>query len=312
MKIDIISGFLGSGKTTLIKKLLAEELYKEKIAIIENEYGEVAIDGNLLKGDKVEVTEITSGCICCNIKGDFKDSISEIVSKYNPDRIIVEPTGVAKLSEIISSVKEAKVSDAKINMITTVVDVNNFSNYLNNFGEFYKNQIVNANVVLLSRVSSISDLEISNICEEIRKINKTANIITTDLKDISAKRIIEVGEIPREKIKAAFKRSTMVKNGTVRTVHNANDTFENWGTETSKLFDEVDLKHLLLKLSKENTYGKILRAKGILPTKTGKWIQFDYVPGEIDIKKFRADYTGRLCVIGSNLNKKEIEKLFLK
>ncbi|WP_297439247.1 GTP-binding protein, partial [uncultured Clostridium sp.] len=273
MKIDIISGFLGSGKTTLIKKLLDEELYKEKIAIIENEYGEVAIDGNLLRGDKVEVTEITSGCICCNIKGDFKDSISEIVSKYNPDRIIVEPTGVAKLSEIISSVKEAKVSNAKINMITTVVDVNNFSNYLNNFGEFYKNQIVNANVVLLSRVSSISDLEISNICEEIRKINKTANIITTDLKDISAKRIIEVGEVPREKIKAAFKKSTMVKCGTVRIVHNANDTFENWGTETSKLFDEIDLKNLLSKLSKENTYGKILRAKGILPTKTGKWVQ---------------------------------------
>ena len=312
MKIDIISGFLGSGKTTLIKKLLAEELYKEKIAIIENEYGEVAIDGNLLKGDKVEVTEITSGCICCNIKGDFKDSISEIVSKYNPDRIIVEPTGVAKLSEIISSVKEAKVSNAKINMITTVVDVNNFFNYLNNFGEFYKNQIVNANVVLLSRVSSISDLEISNICDEIIKINKTANIITTDLKDISAKRIIEVGEVPREKIKAEFKRSTMVRKTSIRTVHNANDTFENWGTETSKLFDEVDLKHLLLKLSKEATYGKILRAKGILPTKTGKWVQFDYVPGEIDIKKFRPDYTGRLCVIGSNLNKKEIEKLFLK
>ena len=197
-------------------------------------------------------------------------------------------------------------------MITTVVDVNNFSNYLNNFGEFYKNQIVNANVVLLSRVSSISDLEILKICEEIRKINKTANIITTDLKDISAKRIIEVGEIPREKIKAAFKKSTMVKNGIVRTVHNANDTFENWGTETSKLFDEVDLKHLLLKLSKETTYGKILRAKGILPTKTGKWVQFDYVPGEVDIKKFKPDYTGRLCVIGSNLNKKEIEKLFLK
>ncbi|WP_297518679.1 GTP-binding protein [uncultured Clostridium sp.] len=312
MKIDIISGFLGAGKTTLIKKLLAEELYKEKIAIIENEYGEVAIDGSLLSGEKVEVTEISSGCICCNIKGDFKESIAQIVKDYKPTRIIVEPTGVAKLSEIIISVKEANTVNAKINMIATVVDVNNFWAYLRNFGEFYKNQIVSAGVILLSRAADVTELELFKVAEEIRILNKTANIITTPWDKISAKRIIEVGEMPREKLVTEFKKATLKGKATVRIVHNANDVFDNWGVETSKLFDEATLKSLLNNLSKEGQFGKILRAKGIVPTKTGKWVQFDYVPGEVEIKRFSADYTGRVCVIGSNLNKKEIENLFLK
>lgn len=312
MKIDIISGFLGAGKTTLIKKLLSEELCKEKIAIIENEYGEVAIDGNLLKDTGVEVTEISSGCICCNIKGDFKDSIAQIVNDYKPDRIIVEPTGVAKLSEIILSVKEANTPSGKINMIATVVDVNNFSAYLRNFGEFYKNQIASAGVVLLSRASDVSENELNMVAEEIRKLNKTANIITTPWDKISAKRIIEVGEKPREKLATEFKKTTLRAKTSIKVVHGANDIFDNWGTETSKLFDEASLKSLISNLSKESKYGRILRAKGIVPTKTGKWVQFDYVPGEIDIKRFSADYTGRVCVIGNNLNKKEIEKLFLK
>lgn len=310
MKIDIISGFLGSGKTTLIKKLISEELYKEKIAIIENEYGEVAIDGNILRNEKIEVTEITSGCICCNIKGDFKDSMQEIVSKYNPDRIIVEPTGVAKLSEIISSVKEAKVRGAKINIIATVVDVNNFFAYLKNFGEFYKNQISNAGVILLSRVSDISESEVLKINDEIRKINKTANIITTDLNKLTAKRIIEVCEIPRVKIITEFKKNALKGKISVKKNSLANDVFENWGSETSKHFDEINLEKLLNNLADEKVYGKVLRAKGIVPTKTGKWVQFDYVPGEVDIKRFSADYTGRVCVIGSSLNKLAIENLF--
>ncbi|MGL4762644.1 MAG: CobW family GTP-binding protein [Sarcina sp.] len=312
MKIDIISGFLGAGKTTLIKKLLSEELSKEKVAIIENEYGEVAIDGNLLKGAGVEVTEISSGCICCNIKGDFKDSIAQIVNDYKPDRIIVEPTGVAKLSEIILSVKEANTINAKINMIATVVDVNNFSAYLRNFGEFYKNQIASAGLVLLSRTRDASENELNKVVQEIRQLNKTANIITTSWDEISAKRIIEVGEKPRERLAVEFKKTILKAKSSIKTVHNANDVFDNWGTETSKLFDEASLKSLLSNLSKEGRYGKILRAKGIIPTKTGKWVQFDYVPGEIDIKRFSADYTGRVCVIGSNLNKKEIENLFLE
>lgn len=311
MKIDIISGFLGAGKTTLIKKLLSEELYKEKVAIIENEYGEVAIDGNLLKDEKVEVTEISSGCICCNIKGDFKDSIAQIVNDYRPDRIIVEPTGVAKLSEIISSVKEANTMNARINMIATVVDVNNFEMYLKNFGEFYNNQIASANVVLLTRADETTEKELLKVVDRVKLINRAGNIVTTPLEKISAKRIMEIAAKPKEKLAIEFKRGVLKSKGVVTTVHNANDVFDNWGTETSKIFDEIKLKEVLNKLSKEEQYGKILRAKGIVPTKTGKWVQFDYVPGEIEIKRFSADYTGRLCVIGSNLNKKEIEKLFL-
>ncbi|MGL5575587.1 MAG: CobW family GTP-binding protein [Sarcina sp.] len=311
MKIDIISGFLGAGKTTLIKKLLSEELYKEKVAIIENEYGEVAIDGNLLKGEKVEVTEISSGCICCNIKGDFKQSMAQIVNDYKPDRIIIEPTGVAKLSEIISSVKEANTMNAKINMIATVIDVNNFEAYLKNFGEFYKNQIASANIILLSRSQGVDDNELIKVVEKVRNINKGSNIITTPLEKISAKRIMEVAIKPKEKLSVEFKKSTLQPKGVITKVHNANDVFDNWGAETSKIFDESKLKIVLNNLSKEEKYGKVLRAKGIVPTKTGKWVQFDYVPGEVEIKKFSADYTGRLCVIGSNLNKEEIEKLFL-
>ena len=310
MKIDIISGFLGAGKTTLIKKLLSEELGKEKVAIIENEYGEVAIDGNLLKGEGIEVTEISSGCICCNIKGDFKESILQIVNDYKPDRIIVEPTGVAKLSEIISSVKEANIKDAKLNMIATVVDVNNFESYFKNFGEFYRNQIANANVVLLSRSENISEKELFDVVEKVKSVNKGCNIITTPLDKISAKRILEVASKPKEKLAVEFKRAVLQPKG-VRTTHSANHIFDNWGVETSKVFDEMNLEKLLSNLSEEKNYGKVLRAKGIVPTKTGKWVQFDYVPGEIEIKKFSADYTGRLCVIGSNLNKKAIEKLFL-
>lgn len=310
MKIDIISGFLGAGKTTLIKKLLSEELGKEKVAIIENEYGEVAIDGNLLKGEGIEVTEISSGCICCNIKGDFKESILQIVNDYKPDRIIVEPTGVAKLSEIISSVKEANIKDAKLSMIATVVDVNNFESYFKNFGEFYKNQISNANVVLLSRSENISEKELFEVVEKVKLVNKGCNIITTPLDKISAKRILEVASKPKEKLAVEFKRAVLQPKG-VRTTHSANHIFDNWGVETSKVFDEMSLEKLLNNLSEEKNYGKVLRAKGIVPTKTGKWVQFDYVPGEIEIKKFSADYTGRLCVIGSNLNKKAIEKLFL-
>ena len=310
MKIDIISGFLGAGKTTLIKKLLSEELGKEKVAIIENEYGEVAIDGNLLKGEGIEVTEISSGCICCNIKGDFKESILQIVNDYKPDRIIVEPTGVAKLSEIISSVKEANIKDAKLSMIATVVDVNNFESYFKNFGEFYKNQISNANVVLLSRSENISEKELFEVVEKVKLVNKGCNIITTPLDKISAKRILEVASKPKEKLAIEFKRAVLQPKG-VRTTHSANHIFDNWGVETSKVFDEMSLEKLLNNLSEEKNYGKVLRAKGIVPTKTGKWVQFDYVPGEIEIKKFSPDYTGRLCVIGSNLNKKAIEKLFL-
>lgn len=309
MKIDIISGFLGAGKTTLIKKLLSEELSSEKIAIIENEYGEVSIDGNLFKDEKVEVKEISSGCICCSIKGDFKDSINEIIRDYAPTRIIVEPSGVAKLSEVISSINEAKIPDAKLNMIATVLDVNNFDSYFKNFGEFYKNQISNAKVVLLSRVDSLNAKEIVSISEKIKAINKNVRIITTPWSKLHSKRIIEIAELPKDKLDMEIKASKF--SARLKASTSASQMFDNWGVETSISFDEKKLNLILNKLSDKERYGEVLRAKGIIPTKSGKWVQFDYVPNEVRIKNFSTDYTGRICVIGKNLNSDSLKNLFL-
>ncbi|MGL5820775.1 MAG: CobW family GTP-binding protein [Sarcina sp.] len=312
MKIDIISGFLGAGKTTLIKKLLKEELYKEKIAIIENEYGEVAIDGSLLKDEKVEVKEISSGCICCNIKGDFKESIKSIVDEYNAERIIIEPTGVAKLSEVIKSIKEAGIKQGEINVIATVVNVSTFSDYIKNFGEFFRDQIANANVIILSRVSDKTTNEINNILTEICKINKKANIVTTELNKIKAKRILEIGVRTKEEINVAFRQFDRQVVSTKKVVKSVTSVFDNWGIETSKVFDKDKLQCVLSKIDKDKSLGNIVRAKGIVETTKDGWIKFDYVPGEIKIEKFSPDYTGRVCVIGSGLNKNAIKSLFMK
>ncbi|MGL5633491.1 MAG: CobW family GTP-binding protein [Sarcina sp.] len=312
MKIDIISGFLGAGKTTLIKKLIKEELFKEKIAIIENEYGEVAIDGILLKDEKVEVKEISSGCICCNIKGDFKESIKSIVDEYNSERIIIEPTGVAKLSEVIKSVKEAGIKQGDINVIATVVNVTTFSDYIKNFGEFFKDQIANANVIILSRVSDKTTSELNNILTEICNINKKANIVTTELSKVKAKRILEIGAITKEEINIAFRKFETQVVSAKKTIKPVTSVFDNWGVETSKVFDREKIQSALSKLDKDESLGNIVRAKGIVETTKDGWIRFDYVPGEIKIEKFSADYTGRVCVIGSNLNKNAIKNLFMK
>ncbi|MGL4740991.1 MAG: CobW family GTP-binding protein [Sarcina sp.] len=312
MKIDIISGFLGAGKTTLIKKLIAEELYKEKIAIIENEYGEVAIDGSLLKDEKVEVREISSGCICCNIKGDFKESIKSIVDEYNSERIIIEPTGVAKLSEVIKSIKEANVTKGEINVIATVVNVATFSDYIKNFGEFFRDQIANANMIILSRVSDKTTNEINNILAEISKINKKANIVTTDLSKIKAKRILEIGAVTKEEVSIEFRKFEKPVASIKTKVRAVTSVFDNWGVETSKVFDKEKLQRVLTMIDKDKSLGNIVRAKGIVETTKDGWVRFDYVPGEIKIQKFTPDYTGRVCVIGSNLNKSAIKNLFMK
>lgn len=312
MKIDIISGFLGSGKTTLIKKLIAEELYKEKIAIIENEYGEVAIDGSLLKDEKVEVREISSGCICCNIKGDFKESIKSIVDEYNSERIIIEPTGVAKLSEVIKSIRESDITNAKINVIATVVNVATFSDYIKNFGEFFRDQIASANMIILSRVSNKPTNEINNILAEISKINKKANIVTTDLNKIKAKRILEIGAITKDEVNIEFRKFEKTVASMRKKVVPVNNIFDNWGVETSKVFDKDKLEKILSVIDKDKSLGNIVRAKGIVETTKDGWIRFDYVPGEIKIERFNPDYTGRVCVIGSNLDKKAIKNLFMK
>ena len=307
MKVDIISGFLGAGKTTLIKKLLDTLVKKEKIAIVENEYGEVGIDGALFKDRKIEVKEINSGCICCTIKGDFKQNILDIMSNYRPDRIIIEPSGVADFSQVLQSINESNIDGLRINMKITMVDAQNIDMYLRNFGDFYKSQLINANTIILTRVEKLSNKEIIEVCNKIRKVNKKATLITTELDNLSAERIIQVSEKKVENLieNNSIKRPTGI--GVKRSI--ASDMFENWGVETPKSFEYLEILKILNSFN-ENKYGEVLRAKGIVRSKEDSWIKFDFVPNDISIVDYKSDYTGRVCIIGRNLKRESIEKLF--
>ena len=307
MKVDIISGFLGAGKTTLIKKLLDTLVKAEKVAIVENEYGEVGIDGDLLKDRRIEVKEINSGCICCTIKGDFKQNILDIISNYRPDRIIIEPSGVANFSQVLESIKEAHIEGLRINMKITMVDAQNVHMYMKNFGDFYRSQLVNANTVILTRVEKLSDKEITHVCNEIKTINNKANIITTELSKLSPERIIQVSEKKVENLIENINIKKPKRIGLRR--FSAPEYFENWGVETPKTFEYSELVKILNEFQ-NNKHGEVLRAKGIIKSKDNKWFKFDFVPNDISIVNYKSDYTGRVCVIGRNLNKDSIDKLF--
>ena len=307
MKVDIISGFLGAGKTTLIKKLLDTLVKDEKVAIVENEYGEVGIDGALLKDRRIEVKEINSGCICCTIKGDFKQNILDIISNYRPDRIIIEPSGVANFSQVLESIKEAHIEGLRINMKITMVDAQNVHMYMKNFGDFYRSQLINANTIILTRVEKLSDNEITHVCNEIKTINNKANIITTELSKLSPERIIQVSEKKVESLIENINIKKPKKIGLRRV--SAPELFENWGVETPKAFEYSELVKILNEFQ-NNKHGEVLRAKGIIRSKDNKWFKFDFVPNDISIVNYKSDYTGRVCVIGRNLNKDSIDKLF--
>lgn len=307
MKVDIISGFLGAGKTTLIKKLLDTLVKDEKVAIVENEYGEVGIDGDLLKDRRIEVKEINSGCICCTIKGDFKQNILDIISNYRPDRIIIEPSGVANFSQVLESIKEAHIEGLRINMKITMVDAQNVHMYMKNFGDFYRSQLVNANTIILTRVEKLSDKEITHVCNEIKIINNKANIITTELSKLSPERIIQVSEKKVENLIENINIKKPKRIGLRRV--SAPEFFENWGVETPKTFEYSELVKILNEFQ-NNKHGEVLRAKGIIKSKDNKWFKFDFVPNDISIVNYKSDYTGRVCVIGRNLNKDSIDKLF--
>ncbi|MGV1097412.1 GTP-binding protein [Clostridium perfringens] len=307
MKVDIISGFLGAGKTTLIKKLLDTLVKDQKVAIVENEYGEVGIDGDLLKDRRIEVKEINSGCICCTIKGDFKQNILDIISNYRPDRIIIEPSGVANFSQVLESIKEAHIEGLRINMKITMVDAQNVHMYMKNFGDFYRSQLVNANTIILTRVEKLSDKEITHVCNEIKTINNKANIITTELSKLSPERIIQVSEKKVENLIENINIKKPKRIGLRRV--SAPKFFENWGVETPKTFEYSELVKILNEFQ-NNKHGEVLRAKGIIKSKDNKWFKFDFVPNDISIVNYKSDYTGRVCVIGRNLNKDSIDKLF--
>ena len=325
-KVDIISGFLGAGKTTLIKKLLEEKLHSEKLVIIENEFGEIGIDGSILKKANVEVKEINSGCICCTLVGDFGNALKEVITKYKPDRIIIEPSGVGKLSDVIKACSTPQLKDLlTINMVITVVDVLKYQVYLSNFGEFFENQIKNAKTIILSRTQKVDNKKLESVVNSIRTLNSKLNIITTAWESINTDTIIAVAEQDalvslEQQIKRAKK--VVVKehnhhegckcgcNQDHSHNHNADEFFDVWSVETPKVYDEKELMEILNVIENNKSYGFILRGKGILQVDKDKWIQFDYVPGEFEIKNISPDYTGRLCIIGKDLNKNELCKLF--
>lgn len=323
-KVDIFSGFLGAGKTTLIKKLLGESLHSEKVIIIENEFGEIGIDGTLLKSSNVEIKEINSGCICCTLVGDFKKAIEEVITQYTPDRIIIEPSGVGKLSDVIKACSNDKLKDLlKLNMVITVVDVLNYEIYLENFGEFYENQIKTAKTILLTRVEKSDNKNLELVIESLGKLNPKANIITTPIEKLHSNIIINAAEED-----GAFSLENTLKASTKMTInssmhrdncgchpssshsHNANEIFQVWSTVTPKIYVKNDLEELLNTIFTNKEIGIILRGKGILQIENEEWVQFDYVPGEFKMKPISPDYTGRICIIGENLNKDTLTKIF--
>jgi G3E family GTPase len=315
-KIDIFSGFLGAGKTMLIKKLLSEKLQNENIVIIENEFGEVGIDGSILKESKVEVREINAGCICCTVSSDFNMAIKEVIEKFKPSRIIIEPSGVGKLSDIISVCKEEDIKKiAELNMVVTVVDGLKYNSYIKNFSEFYKNQIINANTLVISRSQKLSLEKLVDLVEKLQKLNSKANIITTPWDRIKGEKIVTIGE--RKKKEDNLEGINLIKKpmGSAKINpglnHKANEVFQTVGIETPKIFSKKSLQSFLERMEKNKAYGTVLRAKGIVETEGSKWVQFDYVPEEFQIRESHAEYTGRVCIIGSGLNKEAIRNLFL-
>lgn len=383
-KIDIISGFLGAGKTTLIKKLIQEAFEGEKLMLIENEFGEIGIDGGFLNNSGVEITEMNSGCICCSLVGDFGVALKEALAKYSPERIIIEPSGVGKLSDVIKAVEKIKDEvDIKLNSFTAVVDAVKCKMYMDNFGEFFNNQIENANTIVLSRTQKLSEEKLELCVSQIREHNSEAAIITTNWDEINGKQILLAMEkensLEKELLTEAKEHhdhehhhhdencchhdhehnedcchhdhnnedehnheehhhhdeNCSCQNhqhdhehhnencdchdhshdeecgcGHDHDHHHADDVFTSWGMETPKKFSKSEINNILKTLAESSDYGIILRAKGIVPCLEGGWINFDLVPGEYEVRDGVPDYTGRLCVIGTNINKNEIEELF--
>lgn len=307
-KIDIISGFLGAGKTTLIKKLLEEAFDLENVVLIENEFGEIGIDGAILKDYGIEIKEMNSGCICCTIAGDFSSALKEILELYNPDRIIIEPSGVGKLSDVINGCKKfLKEGSVELNMCITVVDAMKYKVYIKNFAEFYANQLTNAKTIILSRSQNAKEEVIENILKDVRKYNGNAHVVTTPWEEVDGKRIRELaeGESNTDNIKLLMEEQC---HSHEHHHHHADEVFNVWGRETAKTFGRTKVDEILKKL--DIMEGNILRAKGIIKVENNKWIQFDYVPGEVIIREATPECSGRICVIGGHINEKLLCELF--
>ncbi len=324
-KIDIFSGFLGAGKTTLIKKLIKDAFTGEKLVLIENEFGEIGIDGGFLQDAGISVTEMNSGCICCSLVGDFGEALKKVLAEYAPDRILIEPSGVGKLSDVIRAVKGIDNADIVLNSYTTVVDANKCKMYMKNFGEFFNNQVESAGAIILSHTANISEDKLAATVELLREHNAEAVIVTTDWDKLDAATIIDAIE----------KRTTLESQLNALEEehhhhhhhhgddcdcgchdhehhhhHHADDVFTSWGAETARTFTAEQIAAALEQLDDTSTYGTVLRAKGIVAGADGEWIHFDYVPGEPDVRIGSASVIGRLCVIGAEINEDKLSELF--
>ena len=340
-KIDIISGFLGAGKTTFIKKMIEEAFVGEKLVLIENEFGEVGIDGGFLKDSGIEITEMNSGCICCSLVGDFGKNLNEVITKFHPDRILIEPSGVGKLSDVMKSVIDVeKEQDVKLNALVTVVNAKKASKQMKAFGEFFNNQIEFATTIVLSRTQSTTPEQLELCVKQMQELNGKAAIITTPWDAIKGEQILKVMEgqdsLEMKLLAEAHHKAEEEEHehddheehehhhehGENCTCgchdhdhehhhhHHADEVFTSWGKETPHKFTREKIEEVLKTLSESEEYGMILRAKGMVEDVNGSWIYFDMVPGEYELRDGEPDYTGRLCVIGSKIDEHKIEELF--
>ena len=377
-KIDIVSGFLGAGKTTLIKKLLKEALTDTKVVLIENEFGEIGIDGGFLKEAGIEIKEMNSGCICCSLVGDFGTSLREVLDTYTPERVLIEPSGVGKLSDVMKAVQEAMADrDVELNSAVAVVDACKCKMYIKNFGEFFINQIEHAGTIVLSRTDKLSEDKLAACVEMIREHNGRATIITTPWDALEGKDILETIEGAKD-LEAELMREVMAHHDEHEHHHHhdhdehehhhhdhdehehhhdhdehehhhhdhdehehhhhdehehhhhdehehhhhhhhdhdghhhADEIFTSWGLETPAVYDKEEINHILSELDKQDVYGLVLRAKGMVPGTDGGWIYFDYVPEESNVRDGKPDVTGKFCVIGSELKEDKLAELFRK
>ena len=337
-RIDIISGFLGAGKTTLIKKLLGDALKGQQVVLIENEFGEIGIDGGFLKDAGIEIREMNSGCICCSLVGDFGAALKDVITKYHPDRIIIEPSGVGKLSDVIKAVdgveKEAGVA---LNSATTVVDVMKCKMYLRNFGEFFENQVKSAGTIILSRTDKADTAKVEAAVKMLRELNPEAHIITTPVEVLGGKKvldtmegaIINLAQVEEEEHNHHHHDHDECCCGHDHDHehhhhhddecgcghehhhhHHADEVFTSWGQETVKTFTKEQIEGILKKLSEDTAYGMVLRAKGMVAGADGQWIYFDMVPEEYEVRDGAPEFTGRICVIGSKLAEDKLAELF--
>lgn len=344
-KIDIISGFLGAGKTTLIKKLIHEAYGDEQLVLIENEFGEIGIDGGFLKQAGIAIKEMNSGCICCSLVGDFAESLKQVMDQFAPQRIIIEPSGVGKLSDVIQAIRDLNDERLYLNSYATVVDGKKAKRYQKNFGEFFQDQIIHSNTIVISRSQDMSEAQLNEVVTMLTQLNDTANIIATPWDQLSGKQILmrmeqfhdtkptleqELDLCPHchhhhegeshshSQHKHHHEHHHEHKedhcgcahhHGEHHHHHHADEVFSSWGRECVHIYTKETLTNILTKLSQTSTYGTVLRAKGIVAG-VDTWLYFDLVPGEFELREGDSDTIGKICVIGTELNEAALNQLF--